>query len=158
MRTSAPNPDSEAGAPSLRDAWYFARFVFAVLVGIAAVLMLASAPGLFYTWLHRDGYRQVDVVLEADSRTSVTVRVPATGERLYVGRTTFEVPERLGTRRVWYNPDARLRLGATLFDHRIVARSDPHSVEYGVYPMFVLAGLAAATSALWRGLLRDADG
>lgn len=141
-----------------RDGLYFGRFVLGVIVGIAAVLMLASAPGLFYRWLLRDGYRQVDVVLEHASRSSVTVRVPDSAERLSISRGTFDDPERLGTRRVWYNPAARLRLGATIFDHRIVAQSQPQSVENGVVPMIVLAGLALATWYLWRGLLRDADG
>jgi hypothetical protein len=105
----------------------FTRKDFAVLSGVAlllvALLMLTFTPQAVYRLSKRSGYTRTEVeVLSPDSRRrSATVRVLSTGEELSVHRTSFDGSPQHARLPVWYNPDARLVLGLTLFDERIIS-------------------------------------
>jgi len=105
----------------------FTRKDVAVLSGMAllliAFLMLTFTPQSVYRLWKRSGYTRTEVeVLSPDSRRrSTTVRVLSTGEELSVHRTSFDGSPQHARLQVWYNPDARLVMGLTLFDERIIS-------------------------------------
>src|SRR5262245_15410099 len=106
----------------MRESEAFTRNDFAVLSGLAlllvALLMLTFTPQSVCRLWKRSGYTKTEVeVLSPDSRRrSATVRVLSTGEELSVHRTSFDSSPQHGRLPVWYNPDARLALGLTVFD------------------------------------------
>jgi hypothetical protein len=153
MGTDNLNSDSKIEWPTLSDTLFFLRFVLGVVLVVATSLMLTTAPDMFQIWLYRRGYQQTEVRLEHVSPWSrATVRVLATDEKLSIKTSTFDNPEQLGTRRVWYNPRAFVRAGIIWFDGRIVARHDPREATYGLIPMAVMIGFGVATWYVWRGL------
>jgi hypothetical protein len=155
MRTGKLTSTPDDKPLTLSDVLFAGRFFLGVVVGAAAFLMAISAPGAFHAWLHRDGYRQTDIVLESVFYGRATVRVQATGEKFSTPSSSLENPEQLGPRRVWYNPAATLGSAQRLFDQRIVTRHDPHSVETGVMPLVLAVVLCVASYYLWRGLLNS---
>lgn len=108
MRTRSLKSEPDDAPLTRGDAVFAVRLLLGLVVTVAAFLMVISAPAALFTWLHRDGYQRTDVVIESLSLKRAMVGVRATGETLSVGRTTFDMPEQLGVRRVWYNPDAKL--------------------------------------------------
>lgn len=139
------------------------RADFAVLLGmvliLVAFLLLTSTPQSVYRWLKRDGYTrtEVDVFSPPESRlSSVTVRVLSTGDELSVRRTALDGSRKRSRLPVWYNPEARLVLGARLFDERIVsADTYPELPGGNVVLGGVLVNLAAGAGGYY--LLRSRD-
>ena len=136
---------------TLREAAAALRVLAGLVLAVAAFLMVISAPAALYAWVHRDGYRDTEVVVEPSTRRYATVRVPASNETLRVRLSKFGSPVRPGSQRVLYNPQARLALGITLLDERIVALSDPRSTAGGIMPAAMAIGLTAAAFYVLRG-------
>lgn len=100
---------------------------FAFLVGLGllllAFLLLTSTPQVVYRWWKRDGYSrtEIEVLSPPESQlSSMEVRVRSTGQRLSIRRTSFTNSRTQSILPAWYNPDARLVLGLTVFDERIL--------------------------------------
>jgi hypothetical protein len=97
------------------------------LVGIALVLgaflMLTFTPQLVFLAWHRDGYARTEAEsLSGPGRSrSFRVRIASSGEELSVRRTSFDSSPPYARLPVWYNPSARLVVGITLFDMRVVS-------------------------------------
>lgn len=137
------------------------RTDFAVLLGLVlillAFLLLTSTPQSVYRWLKRDGYSrtEIEVLSPPESRlSSMTVRVLSTGDELYIRRTTFDDSRKRSRLPVWYNPEARLVLGARLFDERIVSADTYPELPDGTLVLGgVLVNLAAGVGGYY--LLRS---
>ena len=151
----------------MRESEAFTRKDFAVLSGVAlvlvALLMLTFTPQSVYRLWKRSGYTRTEVeVLSPDSRRrSVTVRVLSTGEELSVHRTSFDSSPQHSRLPAWYNPDARLALGLTIFDERIIsAERHPTLPGGGEVLGEIVVQLAAGAGGLYlltsRGTTRKA--
>ena len=131
-----------------RDGVAIVRVLTGVVVGLAAFLLLTTAPDLLFQWIHRDGYRPTEAVVERSTLALFTVRLPA-GKEITVKSTRAHGHE--GAQTVFYNPDAIVTLGIRLFDERIVFSSVPRSAAEGLLPSVITVVLAAAAFWLLRG-------
>ena len=133
-----------------------------VLLGIVLVLvaflLLTTTPGILYRFLHRSHYRTVEVeVLSIGAPRSITVKVKPSGETLRIRSSTFEGTKTPGA--VFpasHDPDARLTLGAGVFDERIVSAEPYHGLP-AVTEVLVLTALQLASALGGFLLLRRAS-
>ena len=114
MKRRVSAPDKDGG---------FAGCSGLVLI-LLACLLLTSTPQSVYRWWKRDGYTrtEVEVLSPPDSHLRwMRARVLSTGQTLDVRRTSFANSRTRNRLPAWYNPDARLVLGLTVFDERLVS-------------------------------------
>ena len=147
MRTSS---DHSAHVEPLtwRDGVAIVRVLIGVVLALVAFLLLTTAPEIVFRWLHRDGYRATEVDVARVSNSTVKVAFP-TGEAITM--KSSRASGHMGPQTAYYNPDARLIMGISLMDERVVFTGIPQSAAEGLMPTVIMLACGAAAFWLLRG-------